>query len=171
MTSNEVSVSTSIDQNILNHSGGLDESSLLQHFLDATNMPCGGSTDTICGPFFMDRTHMFNHNHNKEKDGLDHIRDDDATATFHDSSSEPISTSNNIDPFNRDMIGPRSCEYCGSSSTRICHSSDETVVVKDQQIGQDIPKCTRPKLYFMKKRPPFDNNADKWDPISEYSIQ
>lgn len=49
-------------------------------------------------------------------------------------------------------IGPKSCEYCKANSTNQC---DED--------------CERPKLFFLKKRPPF---ADKegWDPETEYRI-
>ena len=56
------------------------------------------------------------------------------------------------DPFNRDMVGPRSCEYCGESSTLNC--------------GND---CDRPKLFFLKKRPPFES-TDGWDHETEYRL-
>ena len=36
------------------------------------------------------------------------------------------------------IVGPRSCEYCGSSSTMKCG-----------------PDCDRPTLYFAKQRSPF----------------
>lgn len=56
------------------------------------------------------------------------------------------------DPFNRNIVGPKSCEFCHASSTLRCHGD-----------------CERPKLFFMKKRPPFEN-SEEWDPVTEYHI-
>lgn len=44
------------------------------------------------------------------------------------------------DPFDRNIIGPKSCEYCHAPSTLEC----------------DPNTCERPPLYFLKKRPPFE---------------
>jgi hypothetical protein len=161
--SNEVAFTTTqIDHNIL-HASGIDESSLLQHFWDATNI----GTESICGPFFLDKTEA--HTTSEDSHPLEHMHYEETNQTnHHDSIPEPIPTaSNNIDPFNHDMVGPRSCEYCGSSSTRSCNSLVDTM---DKQTGLLIPKCTRPKLYFMKKRPPFDNDTEKWDPVTECTL-
>ena len=46
-----------------------------------------------------------------------------------------------------------SCEYCGASHTSLCS-----------------PHCQRPKLYFRKKRPPFCNHPERWDPVTGYEI-
>lgn len=49
---------------------------------------------------------------------------------------------------------PRFCEYCGSDDTRYC-----------------LATCQRPKLYFQKKRSPFEKrNPIKWDPITDEYI-
>ena len=47
------------------------------------------------------------------------------------------------DPFNRDIVGPRSCEYCKTSSTIDC-----------------CDQCKRPKLYFSRKEKIFDNGQN-----------
>lgn len=48
----------------------------------------------------------------------------------------------------------RFCEYCGSEDTKLCTSN-----------------CTRPKLFFQKKRPPFEKpNANIWDPRTDRFI-
>lgn len=49
-------------------------------------------------------------------------------------------------------VAPRSCEYCGASTTTLCPAS-----------------CTRPKLYFKKQKPPFAS-PEKWDPVTEYAL-
>jgi hypothetical protein len=128
-----------------------DEPSLLQNFWESTHISCG-SNESICGPFFLDTENT----ETKAK-----------YERFYTSNVEPMH-SNNIDPFNHDMVGPKSCEYCGSSSTRSCDPFDTKI---DKQTGQLLPVCTRPKLYFLKKRPPFDNDDRQWDPTTEYSIK
>jgi len=50
------------------------------------------------------------------------------------------------DPFNPDIVGPKNCEYCKAGTTLEC----------------DPDKCDRPKLYFLKKRPPFDTLDEGW---------
>jgi hypothetical protein len=51
------------------------------------------------------------------------------------------------DPFNRNIVGPSSCEYCNAKSTLEC----------------DTKTCDRPQLYFLKKRPPFENSREEWN--------
>lgn len=49
---------------------------------------------------------------------------------------------------------PIFCEYCGSSTTRLCPLS-----------------CQRPKLFFRKQRPPFiPSSTQSWDPVTEYEL-
>lgn len=43
------------------------------------------------------------------------------------------------DPFNPNIVGPKSCEYCHAETTLEC----------------DPKTCDRPKLFFSKKEPPF----------------
>lgn len=51
---------------------------------------------------------------------------------------------------------PQFCEYCGSHDTKECSPS----------------KCTRPKLYFQKKRPPFMKpDPHVWDPMTDHYIE
>lgn len=51
-------------------------------------------------------------------------------------------------------IMQRYCEYCGSDDTRHC-----------------LDTCKRPKLFFQKKRSPFEKpNRIKWDPITDHYI-
>eukprot|EP00978_Attheya_sp_CCMP212_P006664 scaffold15475_cov47-Attheya_sp.AAC.2 len=50
------------------------------------------------------------------------------------------------------IIGWRKCEYCGSASVTKCG-----------------PTCPRPKLYFLKQKPPFCS-PHGWDPDSEYPM-
>lgn len=48
--------------------------------------------------------------------------------------------------YNPNIVGPKSCEYCKAKTTLECN-----------------PKvCDRPILYFLKKRPPFENSRVKW---------
>ena len=54
------------------------------------------------------------------------------------------------DPCNRSLLGPRSCEYCKAETTLKCAWD-----------------CERPKLFSLKKRPPFESR-DGWDPVTEY---
>uniref|UniRef100_A0A7S2UNC0 Uncharacterized protein n=1 Tax=Attheya septentrionalis TaxID=420275 RepID=A0A7S2UNC0_9STRA len=49
-------------------------------------------------------------------------------------------------------IGWRKCEYCACASVTNCG-----------------PTCQRPKLYFLKQKPPFCS-PDGWDPDSEYPM-
>ena len=51
-------------------------------------------------------------------------------------------SSHSYDPFDRNIVGPRSCEYCSAPTTLHC--------AKD---------CPRPKLFFMRKKPPFENES------------
>ena len=50
------------------------------------------------------------------------------------------------DPFDRNIVGPRSCEYCHASTTAQCTTD-----------------CPRPKLFFQRKRPPFVNARSIYD--------
>ena len=56
-------------------------------------------------------------------------------------------------PPGRFDLGPGSCEYCGSDSTERC---------------QNDGSCSRPRLYFLKKRPPFATDWDGWDRETEF---
>lgn len=56
------------------------------------------------------------------------------------------------EPVNRNIVGPRSCEFCHAWSTLHC----------------DID-CERPKLFLLKRRPPFKNKVG-WDPVTEYQL-
>ncbi len=50
---------------------------------------------------------------------------------------------------------PKDCEYCGATQTKNC----------------DPQTCTRPVLYFQKKRPPFCKpESSKWDPANDHAI-
>ncbi|GAX28788.1 hypothetical protein FisN_25Lh155 [Fistulifera solaris] len=50
---------------------------------------------------------------------------------------------------------PKDCEYCGATQTKDC----------------DPQTCTRPVLYFQKKRPPFCKpESSKWDPTNDHAI-
>ena len=49
--------------------------------------------------------------------------------------------------YNPNIVGPKSCEYCKARTTLEC----------------DSKTCDRPKLYFLKKQPPFENSRVKWD--------
>lgn len=49
-------------------------------------------------------------------------------------------------------VSPRSCEYCGASTTTLCPAS-----------------CQRPKLYFLKQKPPFAS-PEGWDAVTEYEL-
>ncbi|CAB9514533.1 expressed unknown protein [Seminavis robusta] len=49
---------------------------------------------------------------------------------------------------------PRGCEYCGATHTADCPKT-----------------CSRPRLYFQKKRPPFaKRDASLWDPDTDEAI-
>ena len=50
------------------------------------------------------------------------------------------------DPFDRNIVGPRSCEYCNARTTLQC--------TKD---------CPRPKLFFLRKKPPFENQRNDFE--------
>lgn len=51
-------------------------------------------------------------------------------------------------------VVPTFCEYCGSAHISQCGSN-----------------CRRPKLYFQKKRPPFQPlDPEKWDPRTSHAI-
>ena len=51
---------------------------------------------------------------------------------------------------------PTSCEYCGAKETSQCSSN---------------PSCSRPKLYFQKKRPPFcKRDPERWDPETDNAL-
>jgi hypothetical protein len=50
------------------------------------------------------------------------------------------------EPYNPNIVGPKSCEYCRAKSTLDC----------------DPRNCERPKLYFIKKKPPFENSRVQW---------
>jgi len=50
-------------------------------------------------------------------------------------------------------VVPTFCEYCNVESTKLCADT-----------------CTRPKLFFQKKRPMFCRpDATRWDPVTDYA--
>jgi hypothetical protein len=63
-------------------------------------------------------------------------------------------------------VGPSACEYCGKSDTHHCTSNlpgeDPTTD------GENV--CPRPKLFFLKKRPPFAT-PEGWNPKTGYRTQ
>ena len=66
-------------------------------------------------------------------------------------------------------VGPVACEYCGRSNAEDCTSNlpgDDTRN-HDGDPGGDDGICPRPKLFFLKKIPPFAT-PDGWNPITEY---
>jgi len=82
-------------------------------------------------------------------------------------------------------MGPTKCEYCAAESTMECTSnlpreynalfmgSTTTTTTTTTTICKNISSttrvCHRPKLFFLKKRPPFAT-MDGWNPITEYRI-
>lgn len=50
-------------------------------------------------------------------------------------------------------IIPTTCEYCKAEHVLDCTHD-----------------CQRPKLFFRKKRPPFDSDPKRWDPVTEYEL-
>jgi hypothetical protein len=86
-------------------------------------------------------------------------------------------------------IGPTKCEYCAAESTMECTSnlpaeynalfmgSTATAICKQitptTTSSSSTPRpaivCHRPKLFFLKKRPPFAT-MDGWNPVTEYRI-
>lgn len=86
---------------------------------------------------------------------------------FQDPCSQPEdeeSSNNNNNNNNNDNIvllpgvymTPKDCEYCGAERTQDCNPRT----------------CTRPALYFQKKRPPFCKpESSQWDPINDHAIR
>ncbi|KAL7461112.1 hypothetical protein ACHAXS_001543 [Conticribra weissflogii] len=85
-------------------------------------------------------------------------------------------------------IGPASCEYCGKKNTAECESnlpldcynnhrkptkSSSTVNDNEHEdsysmkTSQSATPCPRPKLFFLKKKPPFAT-PEGWNPKTEY---
>lgn len=58
------------------------------------------------------------------------------------------------EPYNPNVVGPKSCEYCKAKTTLDC----------------DPVSCDRPKLYFIKKKPPFENSRVQWT-VDGYSAR
>lgn len=55
------------------------------------------------------------------------------------------------DALNQHIVGPIACEYCKNSDTSKCDES-----------------CERPKLFFIKRRSPFENSAEGYSKSGEY---
>lgn len=55
------------------------------------------------------------------------------------------------DILHQHIVGPVACEYCKSSDTSKCDES-----------------CERPKLFFLKRRPPFENSKEGYSKSGEY---
>jgi hypothetical protein len=88
-------------------------------------------------------------------------------------------------------MGPTKCEYCAAESTMECTSNlpreynalfmgttttpttttttTTTMCKNSSTTTANTRVCHRPKLFFLKKRPPFAT-MDGWNPITEYRI-
>jgi hypothetical protein len=55
-----------------------------------------------------------------------------------------------VDGLDQNIVGPRICEYCKAEDTTKCKES-----------------CERPKMYFIKRRPPFENSTDGYSKSGE----
>lgn len=77
-------------------------------------------------------------------------------------------------------VGPGSCEYCGRRDTAACPSNLPGDCVVHPMFrgsrGRNDPGdggggvCPRPKLFFLKKRPPFAS-PEGWNPVTEYRME
>ena len=77
-------------------------------------------------------------------------------------------------------VGPGSCEYCGRGDTSACPSNLPGDCVahpmfRGRRGGNDPDDgggraCPRPKLFFLKKRPPFAG-PEGWNPVTEYRTE
>lgn len=157
----------------------------LERLYDSTvNRPCQAigycKTLNYCGTNAMDMTlcspninflSVFRSYHGSQ----DSSEGADSTSPYIYSSSAPI--------------GPASCEYCGKKNTEECESnlpldcysnhkkptelSNNTVNDNEDEdsISMKTPQsttpCPRPKLFFLKKKPPFAT-PEGWNPITEY---
>eukprot|EP00551_Chaetoceros_affinis_P016103 CAMPEP_0203713272 /NCGR_PEP_ID=MMETSP0091-20130426/70476_1 /ASSEMBLY_ACC=CAM_ASM_001089 /TAXON_ID=426623 /ORGANISM="Chaetoceros affinis, Strain CCMP159" /LENGTH=185 /DNA_ID=CAMNT_0050591287 /DNA_START=92 /DNA_END=649 /DNA_ORIENTATION=- len=77
-----------------------------------------------------------------------------------------------FDPFNRNIVGPRSCEYCGAKTTIDCDpdkchrpqlffgKKEPPFSLENDYYYNDYDKCHRPQLFFGKKEPPFSLEND-----------
>jgi hypothetical protein len=88
------------------------------------------------------------------------------------------------------LIGPTSCEYCGASNIADCRGGNDFPPLRDVDDNEEdatkaqcrrvfidddayvvgeyaTTACRRPRLFFLKKRPPFAT-PDGWNPITEY---
>lgn len=77
--------------------------------------------------------------------------------TQHQKNTDDMNITSNpsytYDPFDRNIVGPRSCEYCHAPTTLQC---------KDD--------CSRPKLYFERKKPPFDNENSNFLDMNNHQV-
>ena len=128
---------------------------------------CGGVWDTS------DKLSKYFHryNHDDDGEGLKHL---DSSSPYLYSSSAPV--------------GPTSCEYCGQRNTADCtsnlphecfrnsHGQNDSAERNNSSDNnpdgsvhskQDEVVCHRPKLFFLKKRPPFAT-PDGWNPVTQY---
>lgn len=62
-------------------------------------------------------------------------------------------------------VGPTACEYCGRTDTEHCKSN-----LPGDEPDKDENICPRPKLFFLKKRPPFAT-PEGWNPKTGYRTQ
>ncbi|KAL7549448.1 hypothetical protein ACHAWF_012713, partial [Thalassiosira exigua] len=111
-------------------------------------------------------------------------RAEDAQAALEDSQHSPYLYSPSA------PVGPTSCEYCGRRDTSDCPSNLPQDFNLDRSYNSgtsagpgggegkhkkyynadsndDGEMCPRPKLFFLKKRPPFAT-PDGWNPVTEY---
>lgn len=62
-------------------------------------------------------------------------------------------------------VGPETCEYCGKGNTEHCTSNLPGEGRTGN--GEEENVCPRPKLFFLKKRPPFAT-PEGWNPKTGY---
>lgn len=82
---------------------------------------------------------------------LQHCKQPLSFLQFFDDHHEGMYAEGQVEPVGA-YVAPRSCEYCGASTTTLCPAS-----------------CTRPKLYFRKQKPPFAS-PEGWDAVTEYEL-
>lgn len=63
-------------------------------------------------------------------------------------------------------VGPTTCEYCGKANTDHCISN----LPGEEPTNDEEKICPRPKLFFLKKRPPFAT-PEGWNPKTGYRQQ
>jgi hypothetical protein len=103
----------------------------------AVDRPCGDVADIKCEDSFSNMTYF-------GCSFLSPVQDSQARPVSEGESENGNQTCR--EPYNPNIVGPKSCEYCGAKTTLDC----------------DPKSCERPKLYFIKKKPPFENSRVQW---------